>query len=205
MIGGAPINQDRAAWLTDEDLSWRPDIEPRPLDWVQLKRLLRYEESLPAPQHGDTGSARHQQIILDGVNEQLMHRCYVMMGWAAKPKSVKVYQVLKRLRMPTFGLQWRDYLWFRVLHWEFRQWSLRICNRSHLSQQASVNALLAKLALPAGEADRRWPHRIISGEPNNAEAAILWRWLLARGRRMNGKEWSDFTFRFSGMPWRRLP
>lgn len=205
MIGDAPLNQDREAWLTDEDISWRPEIEPRPLDWAELRRLLRYEETLPSPRRTNAGSARHQQMILDGVNEQLMDRCYAMMGWAAKPRSVKVCQTLRLLKLPTFGLRWKEYLWFRMLHWEFRQWSLRICNRSHLPAQASVNALLARLPLPGGRADRYWPHRIISGEPNNAEAAILWRWLLARGRSMKAKEWSDFTLRFSGMPWRRLP
>lgn len=197
-----PLGQGGDWWLTDEDVAWRPNINSEPLNWKQLKRQMKYEERLPTPQLAEVRGSAHQQRILDVVNERLMDRCYSMMGWSSKPRSVGIYQVLKRLRIPTIELQWREYLWFRMLHWEFRQWSMRISNKSHLSRQASTAALLAKLTLPRGERDRLWPHRVISGEPTNNDATILWRWLRARGRRMNRREWYDFTARFSGMPWR---
>lgn len=194
------VHSDSSDWLSDEKLAWRPEIAPQRLIWQQLKQLRRYEKKLRHQRITEPVNTAQQRIILNDASEYLMQLCFAMMGRAEKPRSVTIYQILRRLWLPTRGLHWRQYLWFRMLHWEFYEWACRITEQSRLSHDRTVEALLQRLPQSPGEQDRLWPHRNISGEPTNAEAAVLWRWVVSRGRRMSRSEWSDFTSRFTGIP-----
>ena len=187
-------------WLTDEDLAWRPKIEAQELNWKQLKSLREYEKKVPSQRITEPVGIAQQRLIQNDVKDQLMRLCFATMGRANKPKSVTFCAILHRLHLPTLGLSWRQYLGFRMLHWEFLQWAQRIMDQSGLSRDWKIDTLLQNLPQIGGKPDRSWPHRNIPGEPTNAEAAILWRWAVARGKKMNQREWVEFTSRFAGVP-----
>ena len=196
----SPADTLSIAWLTDDDLAWRPKIESQELSWKQLKRLQEYEKRIPSQRITEPVGIAQQRLIQNDVDDQLMRLCFATMGRTNKPKSVNICRMLHRFHLPMFGLYWRQYLWFRMLHWEFLQWVQRIMDQSGLSRDWKIDALLQSLPQIGGEPDRSWPHRNIPGEPTNAEAAILWRWLVARGKKMNQGEWAEFTSRFAGVP-----
>ncbi len=168
---------DRDAWLTLEDLAWRPAVSPTTLSWRALKRLWRRQcepscvkEVMPPQTVGDRLS-RH--LWWDEYHHW-MTACFAMLGWIGKPRSVSFCEWVDRSGLFYWGLpMWRVEIWYQMIAWEYQQWMDRIRSKAEYSTAKTINTLLRMLPVCPEESDMGL----------REEASILWRFLLLRRRR----------------------
>lgn len=122
-----PTEKFRAS---EAELLWRPTAKPLMLDWSVLRRLwVRW--NAPWPGDGISGEqAQRWAAAKTDSHAELVKTAFAMMYSSARPRSVRVSQILTFLGI-NFGVGWRATLWCMMLRWEFDEWLYVFCQRDN--------------------------------------------------------------------------
>ena len=199
-------------WLEEEDLYWRPEIVPQPLQWNELRKVWQYREALMLVRSAEDHGSNH--ALMSEAYDSLMRLSFAMMGRGPKPKLT-----CWRSR----EAKWRHDLWIWMLAWEFRQWFTRIAHKFEKSPRVGskfglstlkghgllTNTLFRRMPRPERlVATDKYRYQVVDAAlpswntyeegPTKTQQEIAWRWLVLRGRH---EDWEAFR---ESLPFRAL-